>query len=39
MGDNRTESDDGREWGAVPRDSVTGEGLLLCRTIDRVSPL
>jgi hypothetical protein len=39
MGDIRTESDDGRDWGAVPRDSVTGEGLLLCRTIDRVSPL
>lgn len=29
MGDNRTDSDDSRDWGVVPRDAVIGEGFFL----------
>jgi signal peptidase I len=29
MGDNRTDSDDSRDWGVVPRDAVVGEGFFL----------
>ncbi len=29
MGDNRTDSDDSRDWGVVPRSAVIGEGFLL----------
>ena len=29
MGDNRTNSDDSRDWGVVPRDAVIGEGFFL----------
>jgi signal peptidase I len=28
MGDNRTDSDDSRDWGVVPRADVIGEGLV-----------
>ena len=27
MGDNRTDSDDSRDWGTVPRAAIVGEGL------------
>jgi signal peptidase I len=27
MGDNRTDSDDSRDWGTVPRTAIVGEGL------------
>jgi signal peptidase I len=27
MGDNRTDSDDSRDWGTVPRSAIVGEGL------------
>jgi signal peptidase I len=27
MGDNRTDSDDSRDWGTVPRGAIVGEGL------------
>jgi signal peptidase I len=29
LGDNRTDSDDSRDWGVVPRDAVIGEGFVL----------
>ena len=29
MGDNRTDSDDSRDWGVVPQDAIIGEGFFL----------
>jgi signal peptidase I len=35
MGDNRTDSDDSRDWGVVPRDALIGEGMLTYWPISR----
>jgi signal peptidase I len=35
MGDNRTDSDDSRDWGVVPRDDVIGEGFLTYWPVSR----
>lgn len=39
MGDNRTNSQDSRFFGAVPEDSVTGRGVFVYWPLNRIGPL
>lgn len=39
MGDNRTDSDDSRDWGTVPRSAIVGEGLLTYWPLSRLHAL
>ncbi len=39
MGDNRTNSDDSRDWGVVPRRDVIGEGFFTYWPLDRLGLL
>jgi len=39
MGDNRTDSDDSRDWGTVPRTAIVGEGLATYWPFSRVRAL
>lgn len=39
MGDNRTDSDDSRDWGTVPRAAVVGEGLATYWPLSRLRAL
>jgi len=39
MGDNRTDSDDSRDWGTVPRAAIVGEGLATYWPVSRLRAL
>ena len=39
MGDNRTDSDDSRDWGTVPRTAIVGEGLATYWPLSRLRAL
>jgi signal peptidase I len=39
MGDNRTDSDDSRDWGTVPRAAIVGEGLVTYWPLSRLRAL
>jgi len=39
MGDNRTDSDDSRDWGTVARSAIVGEGLVTYWPLSRVHAL
>jgi signal peptidase I len=39
MGDNRTDSDDSRDWGTVPRSAIVGEGLATYWPLSRLHAL
>jgi signal peptidase I len=39
MGDNRTDSDDSRDWGTVPRTAIVGEGLATYWPLSRLRTL
>jgi signal peptidase I len=39
MGDNRTDSDDSRDWGTVPRTAIVGEGLVTYWPLSRLRAL
>jgi signal peptidase I len=39
MGDNRTDSDDSRDWGTVPRSAIVGEGLATYWPLSRLRAL
>lgn len=39
MGDNRTDSDDSRDWGTVPRSAIVGEGLATYWPVSRLRAL
>ncbi len=39
MGDNRTNSQDSRYFGAIPADSVTGKAFFIYWPLDRIGPL
>jgi signal peptidase I len=39
MGDNRTDSDDSRDWGTVPRAAIVGEGLATYWPLSRLRAL
>jgi signal peptidase I len=39
MGDNRTDSDDSRDWGTVPRAAIVGEGLATYWPLSRLRTL
>ena len=39
MGDNRTDSDDSRDWGTVPRGAIVGEGLATYWPLSRLRAL
>jgi signal peptidase I len=39
MGDNRTDSDDSRDWGTVPRSAIVGEGLVTYWPLSRLRAL
>ena len=39
MGDNRTDSDDSRDWGTVPRGAIVGEGLVTYWPLSRLHAL
>jgi signal peptidase I len=39
MGDNRTDSDDSRDWGTVPRGAIVGEGLATYWPLSRLHAL
>ncbi|NLE23382.1 MAG: signal peptidase I [Actinobacteria bacterium] len=39
MGDNRTDSDDSREWGTVPREAIVGEGFATYWPLSRLRAL
>jgi signal peptidase I len=39
MGDNRTDSDDSRDWGTVPRSAIVGEGLATYWPLSRLRTL
>ena len=39
MGDNRTDSDDSRVWGTVPRDAIIGEGFATYWPLSRLHSL
>jgi len=39
MGDNRTDSDDSRDWGTVPRTAIVGEGLAIYWPLSRLHAL
>jgi signal peptidase I len=39
MGDNRTDSDDSRDWGTVPRAAIVGEGLATYWPVSRLRTL
>lgn len=39
MGDNRTDSDDSRDWGTVPRTAIVGEGLATYWPLSRLRGL
>ena len=39
MGDNRTDSDDSRDWGTVPRSAIVGEGMVTCWPLSRLRSL
>jgi signal peptidase I len=39
MGDNRTDSDDSRDWGTVPRTAIVGEGLATYWPLSRLHTL
>jgi signal peptidase I len=39
MGDNRTDSDDSRDWGTVPRGAIVGEGLVTYWPLSRLHSL
>jgi signal peptidase I len=39
MGDNRTDSDDSRYWGTVPRADIIGEGFFVYWPLGRWAPL
>jgi signal peptidase I len=39
MGDNRTDSDDSRDWGTVPRAAIVGEGLATYWPLSRLRSL
>jgi signal peptidase I len=39
MGDNRTDSDDSRDWGTVPRAAIVGEGMATYWPLSRLRTL
>jgi signal peptidase I len=39
MGDNRTESNDSRYWGTVPRDNIIGRAFFVYWPLDRMHVL
>jgi signal peptidase I len=39
MGDNRTDSDDSRDWGTVPRTAIVGEGVATYWPLSRLRAL
>jgi len=39
LGDNRTDSDDSRDWGMLPRDNIVGQALGIYWPLDRVGSL